>query len=760
MKKTVLLLLLSELLFPLCTACAQTLTGRTVDSCRRPVAGVAVVMLDADSLQVAAAVSDAEGRFSFASAARPCRLLLHHLSYEPAEVVCKGDDAGEILLCECEHALDAVVVKGERPVVKVEQGRLNYDLTQLVRGRAVENAWEALKRLPGVDERDGALTLAGAGGVTVILNGKPSTLDAGQLAGLLQSLPVERVERVEVAYSAPPQYHVRGAVINIVLRRSLGEAFAGEVHAGWTNRRANSWRGGGSLLFSSRSWTVDGAYTVEKEREQRRLWLLSRHTLGGETFEIEQLQKLSAEALTHRLRAAAEYAPAGRGRWSMAYAAAFTPRSDGGICSQGNFVTSEEAHTGGRSLHNIALRYTVPQGLDLSLDYTHYRTDRTSTLRNDYASGTANRCSVMSGQRIDQLDFAADYTRSLAPGWEFVCGATGSWSDVRNAQSYRVLEGEVPPQDAYLRLRETGASLHAGFGRNFAKGALSLSLTGEYYRLGAYEKFALYPQASLYWQPAEGHLLQLSLSTDKQEPSYWELQPSVTELDGYAEVRGTPGLRPAWSYEGQLLYLYRQKYLFLLFWNETTDYFQQTAWQSDERLALVYRTFNWTLNRQWGVMAEVPWSGGERAEGRVTVTGLRQRQRCGETFELPFDRSKWVGRLSWDNTFRLSRKPDLRFEVGGFFQTPAIQATYDLAACWSIDLALMWSFHRGRARLSVRCDDLFDSSLPSSELRYGGQWLDMDTGGSTRTLSVRFSWRLGSYRERERKEADTSRFRD
>ena len=81
-----------------------------------------------------------------------------------------------------------------------------------------------------MSERDGALTLAGAAGVTVILNGKPSTMTAEQLAALLKSTPVEQVEKVEVLYAAPPQYHIRGAAINVVLRRRFGRSFSGQVN--------------------------------------------------------------------------------------------------------------------------------------------------------------------------------------------------------------------------------------------------------------------------------------------------------------------------------------------------------------------------------------------------------------------------------------------------------------------------------------------------------------------------------------------------
>ena len=145
--------------------------GRVEDTEGRPVPGVAVVMLDADSAYVAAAASDAEGRFEIVPAVKPYRLLFQHISYELAALSGASGEAGTVTLHERSTGIGAVVVEGERPVVRIEQGRLAYDLQAVVRGKAVNNAYEALTQLPGVSERQGTLTLAGTGSVTVILNG-------------------------------------------------------------------------------------------------------------------------------------------------------------------------------------------------------------------------------------------------------------------------------------------------------------------------------------------------------------------------------------------------------------------------------------------------------------------------------------------------------------------------------------------------------------------------------------------------------------
>ena len=61
------------------------------------------------------------------------------------------------------QSLPEVMITGERPVVKASQGKLVYDLPQLIRDLPVDNAYDAVKELPGVTEMNGGLQLAGQG---------------------------------------------------------------------------------------------------------------------------------------------------------------------------------------------------------------------------------------------------------------------------------------------------------------------------------------------------------------------------------------------------------------------------------------------------------------------------------------------------------------------------------------------------------------------------------------------------------------------
>ena len=643
MRRTFLLLVCALALFSVKQTCGQIVRGRVVDQERQPVVGVAVVMLDTDSTYLAAAASDADGRFAIASEVRPYRLLFQHLAYEMQTLTSEHDEAGEVVLHEYTNALDAVVVEGEKPIVRVEEGRLAYDLEAVSKGKAVNNAYEALTQLPGVSEQDGGLTLAGAGGVTVILNGKPSTMSAEQLASLLRSTPVERIEKAEVMYSTPPQYHVRGAAINLVLRRSHDYSFSGEVHANYTNRFYSNWDAGGNFAFSSPEWSAEVTYSAGQAKTKRIIDLYSRHTLADGEHEIAQRQNITSKGTWHRLRAAAEYAPQGKGRLSIAYTGAYTPHTSGLVRADGNLVNSVSSPGGDNTMHNAALRYTSASGLDLSADYTHYSSWQLAAMRNRYADGSRTAFDVVSGQSVDRVNVSADQSHDLGNGWGMTYGGIFSWAGDHDYQRYTLCEGDIATVDTDSHLDEYTGNLYAGVSKEFAKGSFSLSLAGEYYRAGDYDNWSLYPQATLLLTPAEKHLVQISLSSDKTYPSYWEMQQSTSYIDGYSEIRGTPGLRPSKSYNGQAMYMYKQKYIFMLFWNEMPDYFNQTAWQAPDRLALVYQTLNWNTNRQWGANVIVPLRLGKWLDSRLTLTGMRMTQRCDAFHDLAFDRSKWLG---------------------------------------------------------------------------------------------------------------------
>jgi hypothetical protein len=735
----------------------QTISGKIIDSEQRPIEGATIVLQTVDSIYIDASISNADGIFTLNGQQEKYRLIIQHLLFHTKQVTGNGKNAGTIQLQPQDYALDEVVVKAERPFVKVENGRLGYNLVVLSEKQVVNNAYEALMRLPGVQESKGALTLVGAGNLTVILNGKPTTMDVGQFETLLRNTPVNRVEKVEVMYSAPPEYHVRGAVINVVLKRSNDYSFQGEVSADYKNQYFNSGGMKGNFRLSTPKMAFDVMYGANDVKNMEYIDLDSRHALKNERYDISQNEQLRSKYWNHNFRTAFEYNFNDNHTINVIYTGSYSPDQHNSSETTGNYQTSNVDKYLDTRMNNVTLQYHSGFGLEIGGDYTHYKSDNHQSLYADYQDGRQSSFSMVGGQRIDRYSIYADQKHSLSKGWSLGYGASYRFAKDRDFQTYDKVVGDIHTQNMYSDLKEQTTNFYVSLSKNYETGvSFSVSATGEYYTIGNYHKWAVYPQASLTYFKTPKHTFQFSLSTDKTYPGYWDMQSSVSYLNGYTELWGTPGLKPMTNYNLNGSYILKQKYIFNLFFMHTPDYFIQTPYQSTDRLALIYKNTNWNYMQLWGANIILPFKTGNWLDSRLTVAGMQMRQRCDDFFDIPFNRKKWVFSAMLDNTFKVNK--NLAFELMGNVQTPVIQGTFDIESIFNLTAGLKWSFANDRMSLSARCNDILNTGMPKTKVRFKGQDLDMNSAFYSRAFTLNLSYRFGGYKKKNLKEVDTSRF--
>lgn len=566
------------------TVYGQMISGKIIDAEQLPIDGATIILQAMDSTYIAASISNTDGIFVFNSQQEEYRLIIQHILYETKQMAGKGNDVGTIQLQPKDYALDEIIIKAERPFVKVKNGLLGYNLAVLTQNQLVNNAYEALTKIPGVQEERGILTLAGAGKLTIILNGKPTTMDAGQLETILRNTPVNRVEKVEVMYSAPPEYHVRGAAINVVLKRSNDYSFQGEISADYKNQYFNDGGMNGNFRLSTPKMAFDVMYGVNNVKKMEYIDLDSKHTLKEELHSITQNEQLRSKYWKHDLRAAFEYNFNDKNNINIAYTGSYTPDQYNNSRTSGNYQTGNVDKYIDNQMHNVTLQYHSGFGLEIGGDYTYYTSNNNQCLHTDYQNGNQSSFSMVGGQKIDRYSIYVDGKHSLSKGWNLGYGVSYRFAKDLDFQTYDKVTGDIQTQNTYSNLREQTASFYVSLSKNYATGtSLSVSATGEYYTIGNYHKWAVFPQASLTYFKTPEHLFQLSLSTDKTYPSYWDMQSSVSYLNGYTELWGTPNLKPMTNYNLNGSYIFMKKYIFSLFFTHTSDYFTQAAYQSTDR---------------------------------------------------------------------------------------------------------------------------------------------------------------------------------
>lgn len=661
-------------------------------------------------------------------------------------------------------ALNEVTVRAERPVVKVQDGKLTYDMPRLLADKMVSNAYESLLQLPGVTESNGSLTLAGTHSLTIILNDRPTTLTAEQLVALLKSTPASRVEKAEVMYAAPPRLHVRGGVINLVLKgyREGEGGWQGEVNADYSQQFYAQASGGASLLYTSSRWSLDFLYNTTYEKERSDIEIRSLHTLDGITHDIRQQNIGYSSEAAHHVRMGVDYTPHKDSKLSLAYTGAFTPDGKSVEAATGNFSNSLNNSSSRTEMHNASLDYTAAFGLNAGVNYTFYR-NRSRQHFSDGSGEDENRFLSRENQWINRWKLYADQSHSLSGGWGLDYGLSWTYAGNRNSQRYELEQtgtNPMPTADSYSNNREYTLNLYGGFSKSFGESlSLQASLAAEHYRLGDYRKWALYPNMELTWSGLPGHTFQLSFSTDKRYPDYWSLQESVGYMNRYMEVHGNPLLRPSTDYCATLNYILKGKYIASLSYDRDVHHFDQLAYQSSERLTLIYKTLNWDYLGRLSLTLVAPFRPTSWWNAQLTGQLSHSRARCDDYFDTSFDHKRWIAMGQWRNYFTLSKQPYISLELTGVACTPQIQGAYRIAGVWALNAALKWTSPNQKAEVLLKGNNLFDTMQPDVRIRNGLQHLDMDLFMDNRIVSLSFRYRFGGYKEKERKEVDTSRFR-
>ncbi len=784
MKRTIYYMILC-LLMSLGEIMAQGISGKVMDGKEQPVDGVAVILQTLDSVYVDAVVTDTLGDFRLNHPLdQSYRLIFQHILYNMVEKEITTANVGTVVLEEKDYQLAEITVKGERPQVKLEGGKLTYDVPQLMKDKTATNAFEIIKDLPGLIERNDNLELVGASRLNIILNGQLTTMSADQLIQLLKTMPASRVEKAEVMYNAPAKYNVKGALLNVVLSKNESEtpSWQGETGVDYTQYRHAGGDAHVNLLYTNKGFSIDFLLNGNKRRDVMGEDMLARHTLNSGMTEISQHNRALVHVNRGTVRLGMDYTFANEDKLSLAYYLkgdkvlsdrdAFTSYLDLSKPENKSESTSLVRDDGHSAIHNIRLQYDGHAGISAGADFTRYHSP--SVL--DYQDTNGSRTDMINNTRQDVSRWSVflNKTHSFASGWGLNYGVHGGYASSKNYSEYLYDQGagyemdeealEDNTQKEYIA--DIFAEVSKSFGERFSA---TVGLKGEYFKsdyassrenMNLWNEGALFPTVSLSYTFSPRHILQFDISSDKTYPGYWQVSPQVTPLNSYSEVAGNPLLKPYRTYEGQIVYIFRQKYMLVAFCEYTPDYFAQLPYQSDTELKTVFRFENMDYSLEAGLAVIIPFNVGRFWNSRITLRGWRMQEKNDNFHGISYNREAYLGLAHMSNTFNLCDKPNLKMTIDGQYVTPgAIQGIYDLGSMYEISAGLKWTFLNDRASLTLKGDDIFASSIPRTiKINQGNQWSRMRKLNDERCLKLSFVWKFGGYKEREHDSIDTSRF--
>jgi outer membrane receptor protein involved in Fe transport len=223
---------------------------------------------------------------------------------------------GSVKMAADVRTLGEVNVVGQAAMIEEKVDRLVFNADKDLTSKGGD-ASDVLKRVPMLSvDLDGNVSLRGSSNIRVLINNKPSTIVAANVADALKQLPSDMIKSVEVITSPSAKYDAEGAagIINIITKKNTLHGLTLNVDAGVGLRASNlglngSYRQGklgitlggfGRAMYNRASSTLDQSTLVgtqlQRTSQQATAFdkpVFGQYTLGFD-YDLAKNQSLSA----------------------------------------------------------------------------------------------------------------------------------------------------------------------------------------------------------------------------------------------------------------------------------------------------------------------------------------------------------------------------------------------------------------------------------------------------------------------------------
>jgi outer membrane receptor protein involved in Fe transport len=237
------------------------ITGKVVDSkTKEPLEYTTVIIKAKDTPEKSptGVNTDKNGKFTIKNVSYGIYLLsISSVGYRTVEreitlaESAKEIDLKQISLDEDSELLDEVKVTAIGTQMKIDIDKKVFNVDQNIAASG-GNASDVLSNIPSVEvNTEGEVSLRGNSAVTIWINGKASGLSADNRAQILEQMPAESIEKIEVITNPSAKYSPEGTagIINIILKENRKAGYFGSFQAGVDSRGGYNF--GGSINYSS-----------------------------------------------------------------------------------------------------------------------------------------------------------------------------------------------------------------------------------------------------------------------------------------------------------------------------------------------------------------------------------------------------------------------------------------------------------------------------------------------------------------------------
>jgi outer membrane receptor protein involved in Fe transport len=178
-------------------------------------------------------------------------------------------DIGKLYISETSNSIAGVDVIGQKSTFVNSIDRKTFNVGQDLISKT-GSVSELLQNVPSVQvDIDGNVALRGSDNVTILINGKPSALMGANRAAVLQQMPANSIEKIEVITNPSAKYKPDGTsgIINIVIKKNKSLGLNGSISANAGND--NRYNGNFILNYNPGKLNIFGSYSIRQDDRLR-----------------------------------------------------------------------------------------------------------------------------------------------------------------------------------------------------------------------------------------------------------------------------------------------------------------------------------------------------------------------------------------------------------------------------------------------------------------------------------------------------------
>ena len=703
-----------------------------------------------------------------------------------------------LYMAEDAKHLKEVTVTGQRATMKLEVDRKSFDVGQLI-SNAGQSASDVLDNVPSIEvDNDGNVSLRGNSSVEVWINGKASGLTSDNRAQILQQLPAESIERIEVIDNPSAKFSAEGSagIINIVLKKDRRAGYYGSVQAGGDTR------GGANTSFNVNynSRLIDSYINLGYRHRANTGHMESQQTSDtyNQTYDSDSKQRgnnfFTRAGVTLHATTKDDFSLSGMLMHGGGNSHSYTPYIYTAVA---NGLNNYQLDRINRSRTGMDMRYgefnyrhsfNDKHFIDFTADLSSWKMNGDNWYQDstvvvgidDVTYSYQYRPQYINNHR---KELKLEYENQVTKNFKIEAGYNGNFSRENTPQESYMdntsFDGTNASEDKLFFNRFIyKQDLHAFYTTlSYKFGALSLmgGLRGEYWRVNTesytweqehdaslreqpFKKdyFQLFPSVFMSWQMTETQQLQLNYTRRLRRPWGGQLNSFRDTRDATTVSFGNPYLTPEFSNSFSLNYLKQwndHSLLVSAYYRPTTDVIQRISYKNQEDGLFYQTSMNVAKSVSTGLEMTVKnklW----RILDLTTSANAYYYRLNGFSYDI--DGQTVTGNsdhnFTWNArmTASLMLPYDISIQSTGRYTARQVITQGYRKANYSIDFGARKNFFNKLFTLSVNCRDLLDSrrfETFTSGPNFTRHQINRRGG---RRINMTLTWNFGNMKQKKR----------